>query len=119
MNIKSISKTILKELKEQIDNALLTISQFEILKKSSDVEIIQMLYITIGNINKVVVALNASDFKIKSTKRDQYRSYNNKDITEILNNNADTKLGCIALIFFEYNCNKIGWKVFSKRIKEV
>lgn len=117
MKLKGINRLKLNELKSEIDCILKITQKYKNITNASEIEIIQTLYLELGNMNDIIVALNASGFKIK-TKRG-HRNYKHSDITEVLITNKDTDLGKLANKFYDINRSKAGWYSLVKLAREI
>ena len=66
LKIKGMNRRQLKKIKSEIESVLEETEKYTDIKDFNEVEIIQSLYLETGNINEVIVAINAYGFKIKS-----------------------------------------------------
>jgi len=117
LKIRGINRLKLFELRNEIDMIIEMTEQFRDISVAKDDETIRALYLELGNINDIIVALNASDFKIKTNRG--FRNYKASDISSILESDDYTDLGKIAKKFYHYNKNKCGWKSLITLIKSI
>ncbi|MCH4891195.1 hypothetical protein EZV73_26690 [Acidaminobacter sp. JC074] len=117
MKIKGINRLKLIELRDDIDLIIEITEEFRDISAATDEETIRTLYLELGNINEIIVALNASDFKIRTNRG--YRNYKASDISSILESDDCTDLGKISKKFYYYNKSKCGWKSLITLIKSI
>ena len=99
MIINGISRQKLIELRDEINIIIDLTEKYRDISQSSDIEIVQVLYIEKGNLNEIIEALNASGFKVPSVR--DFKNYSSNDVSEILESNDDIDLGKLAKSFID------------------
>jgi len=117
LKINGVNRQKLIELRDEINTIIDQSEKYRDIGQSSDIEIVQVLYIEKGNLNEIVEALNASGFKV-TTERGQ-RNYKSNDVSQIIIDNDHTSLGKITKQFYQFNKNKCGWYSLVKQIREI